>query len=510
MFNYLKLFIIISLFIFSGQNAYSFDLKSLTDKIQKDIGNKLQVPKGGSNSGNSNPLGGLMKNLNNKGGSSINMGNMSQSSGSSSAGSLFGVTAEQLCTPRLGGILKNLPSGKVSDLGADFGNKSSEEISQILKSSPNTRDEFIQNLNFYDGAFETKEVEKIFSAFISKRDINEVATLKALSGISPGFNKNKKQIKADATFAYGLIHFFYSPIGASKELGIRFIKEAAGTPNNIGALTLYGAWQFYGTNVSENIESGNANALEGYNRATEKNRSTNVTGPVYQLKKTKYPETIFLKIAGENKNPYKAQYQNQLAQASQMNKDVMAELQKSKKYDAVHGFWPTVVANQDYLNKVLTRMIENKGLGEKIKPLKAKYEVYKTKTAQVPSDLQALEEKRIINDQLVAIAQKAYSTSEAMDEKGKKQIKVLAKNNELLILKGEQTAMAVGASIFASGFGLDNALFKAADLMNNLRVNTCTVYRTVHSYAERTKVTLSPPLTNENVDDEPDDMSGTN
>ena len=60
--------------------------------------------------------------------------------------------------------------------------------------------------------------------------------------------------------------------------------------------------------------------------------------------------------------------------------------------------------------------------------------MYKTKTAQVPSDLQALEEKRIINDQLVAIAEKAYSTAEAMDEKGKKQIKVLAKNNELLNL----------------------------------------------------------------------------
>mgnify|MGYP001360690061 CR=1 FL=1 len=67
MLRYLKLFIIVSFFVIIGQNAYSFDLKSLTDKIQKDIGNKLQVPKGGSNSGNNNPLGGLMKNLN-KGG----------------------------------------------------------------------------------------------------------------------------------------------------------------------------------------------------------------------------------------------------------------------------------------------------------------------------------------------------------------------------------------------------------------------------------------------------------
>ena len=35
------------LIIFNGfaSSANAFDLKSLTDKIQKDIGNKLQVPK---------------------------------------------------------------------------------------------------------------------------------------------------------------------------------------------------------------------------------------------------------------------------------------------------------------------------------------------------------------------------------------------------------------------------------------------------------------------------------
>ena len=64
--------------------SYAFDLKSLTDKLQKDIGNKLQIPKGGNSSGNNNPLGGMLKNLNkNKGGgSALNLGNMSQASSS--------------------------------------------------------------------------------------------------------------------------------------------------------------------------------------------------------------------------------------------------------------------------------------------------------------------------------------------------------------------------------------------------------------------------------------------
>ena len=496
------------LIIFNGfaSSANAFDLKSLTDKIQKDIGNKLQVPKGGSNSGNSNPLGDLMKNLNtNTAGTSVNMGNTSQPAAS---GSSF-VTAEQMCNTHPNRILKKgLPKGSISALNADF--KSGTEISKIFENLPSQRDEFVQNLNNFSGAFETKEVEELFSAFIAKRGLDELAALQALTTLEPGFNKNKKQIKADATFAYGLIHFFYGPNGSNKQLGINLIKRAAGTPNNIGALTLYGAWQFYGTNVPENIEAGNANALEGYNRQSEKNRETNVTGPYYQMKKSTYPENVFLNIADNNKNPYKAQYQNQLAQAKKMQKDVQNQLQNSKRYDAKFGFWPTVVKNQDFLNDIVTKMIENKGLGEKIKPLKAKYEVYKTKTATTPNDAQVLKEKNIINDTLVQMAEELYSDSKTLDDKGKKQIKILAKNNELLILKGERTAAEVTVEIFArGGFGLDNALFVAADLMNNLRINTCKVYRTVHSYAERTNVPLGDPLTNDNIDDEPEDLGGT-
>ena len=36
---------------------------------------------------------------------------------------------------------------------------------------------------------------------------------------------DKKQIKADANFAYGLIHYFYGNSGANKNLGIQYIKK---------------------------------------------------------------------------------------------------------------------------------------------------------------------------------------------------------------------------------------------------------------------------------------------
>ena len=41
----------------------------------------------------------------------------------------------------------------------------------------------------------------------------------------------------------------------------------------------------------------------------------------------------FFEIAADDRNPYKQQYQSQLADARRMNKQVMAELAKSDKND---------------------------------------------------------------------------------------------------------------------------------------------------------------------------------
>jgi hypothetical protein len=507
MFNYIKSLLIISFFIACSQNANSFDLKSLTDKLQKDLGNKLQIPKGGSNSGSSNPLGGLMKNLNtNKGGSSINMGSMSQSS--SGGGDLK--KAKAVCEPNIPQILKNLPKGNVSSLSADFNNKSSEEISNILKTSPVSPDKFVKSLNVYDGAFETKEVEKIFSAFLNTGSIDNLATLKALSKIDPGFGKDKKQIKADATFAYGLIHYFYSAKGANKQLGVNLIKQSAGTPNNIGALTLYGAWQFYGINVSENVQSGNANALEGYNRATEKNGERLVMGPFYQMKEIKYPETVFLAIAGNNKNPYKQQYQGQLARASQVNQDVMNSLKKSEKYDQKSGWWPSIVAQQNRQHSIVTKLGDNIGLAKKLKPLKAKYEVLKTKISQDPTNAKTVEQMVFINQQLVDIVGKSFGSADEVDQEGKKQIKVLARDNELLILKNQSLGLGVGAAAIAQG-GFSSGFFELmqlTDIIGTSRISACRIYTAVNTYGQRTSIEFAKPLSakdeNQGFDSEDD------
>ena len=505
--NIYKIIFIAILLTTNSKMIYAFDLKSLTDKIQKDIGSKLQVPKGGPSSGNSNPLGGLLNNLNtnNSGSSSSNMSNISQSSSSSGETKL----AKGVCEPNIDKIIKNLPKGNFLDLVNDFNGQNKDEISKILNTSPASPDRFVETLATYDGAFETKEVEEVFSSFISTKNIDHLATLKAMSEIDGGMNKNKKQIKVDAQFAYGLVHYFYYKNGSNKSLGINLIKKSAGSTSNIGGLTLYGAWQFFGINVNKNIQAGVSNTLEGYNRASDKNRETLVSGPFYQMKKSKYPETIFLEIAANDENPYKQQYQNQLAQASQMNKDVINTLKNSEKYDKKSGWWPSLVAQQNRQYTILNKLGENLGLGKELSTLNAKYAGLASKISQSPTNAQIVEEMVIVNQAMIDKVEKALNSAKEVDEKGKKQIVKLASANELLILKNQSLTFSIMGNMLAQG-GFGSGFFeltKMVEIIGGNRNVACRTYTSVKNYAERTKIIYPKPITNE---DEPEgNLGGT-
>ena len=150
------------------------------------------------------------------------------------------------------------------------------------------------------------------------------------------------------------------------------------------------------------------------------------------LKAFKWAEKIFLTIAADNRNPYKAQYASQLAQANQMNKNVMAELSRSEKNDPKSGWWPFVVAQQNRQHAILDALGENLGLGEQLNELKAQYAVLASKVA---ADNKLVERMVIINEEMNLRVQKALNSTKSVDEQGKKQIANLAHDNEVLLLQ---------------------------------------------------------------------------
>ena len=123
--------------------------------------------------------------------------------------------AKKCVNPLYHKLLKIFQS-KFALVEKDFGKKRSEII-KILNSIPSSsNDPYVSSLNTFDGAFETKEIEVLFNTFLKKKNIDNLATIRAIADMKPGFNKNKKQIKADAQFAYGLIHYHLRDMGAKK------------------------------------------------------------------------------------------------------------------------------------------------------------------------------------------------------------------------------------------------------------------------------------------------------
>ena len=496
---YFKLIIskILILFIFTltmSSNVFGFDLKKLQEGL-----NQLKEQQ---NSGdNSNPLGNLMKNL--QGTAKSMSGQLNQNSGSGGivqGQKLSGNTsssntkvAKLICEPNIPKLIKNLPGANITNLEQDFG-KSSNEIKKLLSSIPNKiNDPIVSSLNAFSGAFETKEIEALFSQFISKKDLNTLSQLREISGVKAGFSADKKQIKADANFAYGLIHYFYSNSGGNRNLGIQYIKNGAGSPDNIGSLVVYGAWQFYGINVPQNIMNGNKMAMDGYNRAFDKSLSVNTPQhKFHNLEKFTLGEKIFLEIAADNRNPYKNQYQNQLAQAAQIQKDIEKDFAKSAKYDRKSGWFPLIIAQQNRQHDLLSRIgDEFLGMADEFASLKAKYLTLKGK---VSNDNQLIERMVMINKEMADKIKTALMQKDSADEKGKKVITNLQHDNEIMIMQNHKLGLSMVASVFSGG-GLGGAGFsemtKIGEVVGMYQNVACQVYGDIKRYAKRTNL---PPL----------------
>ena len=482
----IALFLIIPL-----TNAFSFDLKKLQDNLNqlKDQNNP------------NNPLGNLMKNMQ---GMTKDLSNKSNSGsvidpstpknkigGKVSSGNIK--LAKSVCEPDLPKLVKNLPGANISNLEKDF-SKSVDEIEKIINSIPSSiNDPIIPSLTTFNGAFETKEVEQLFNKFISKKDLDSLSQLRELSLIDPGFSKDKKQIKADANFAYGLVHYFYSNSGGNKNLGIQYIKNGASSPDNIGSLVVFGAWQFYGKNIPQNILNGNKMAMDGYNRAFDKNLRVNTPQhKFYRMNKFTFGEKIFLEIAGDNKNPYKSQYQSQLAQAAQMQKEIDAELARSTKYDRKSGWFPLIIRQQNRQHDLLSRIGEEfLGFADEFASLKAKYLTLKGK---VSNDNKLIERMVMINKEMAEKISKALERKNKADERGQKIISNLNHDNEIMIMQNHKLGLSMVSSVF-SGNGLGGAGFseiaKIGEVVGMYQNVACQIYGDIKKYAKRTNL---PPL----------------
>ena len=198
-------------------------------------------------------------------------------------------------------------------------------------------------------------------------------------------------------------------------------------------------------------------AMDGYNRAFDKNLRVNTPqDKFHQMNKFTFGEKIFLEIAGDNKNPYKSQYQSQLAQAEQIQKEIDAELARSTKYDRKSGWFPLIIRQQNRQHDLLSRIGEEfLGFADEFASLKAKYLTLKGK---VSNDNKLIERMVMINKEMAEKISKALERKNKADERGQKIISNLNHDNEIMIMQNHKLGLSMVSSVF-SGNGLGGAGF---------------------------------------------------
>ena len=492
-----KILILFILTLSVNSNVFGFDLK----KIQESL-NQLKEQQ---NSGdNSNPLGNLMKNMqgvakeisSSLGTEQNNISNLNNKTSSKSSGGLRDV--KTICGFRLR-FYKDLPAPNIANLEKDFGKKSNV-IEDIINSTPLIgNDKIVSSLGSYKGAFESSQIEDIFNKFLLNRNLNTLSILRETAHISPGFSKGKKQIKADAMFAYGLIHYVYGNSGANKNLGIRYIKEASGIPDNIGALTTYGAWQFYGINVPQNIQNGNKMALDGYNRAYEKKLVIgNPHSQLFNKEPFDYAETIFLAMANDTRNPFRNQYQSQLAQARQIKKDLKKEFAKNSYYSPQINLTNILVGQANTQHELLKELSTLAGVAEELSKLKQQYVLLESKVTGNP---EVLTEMIGINDRMSNRIVNVLRTKKEIDNAGKTKIVNLKHDNQVMIYRNDEL---VGISAYimfqaytsgGAGFLGDSKFHKDLNIIANFAKIACKVDTGISEYATKTNVNVGKPVT---------------
>ena len=99
-------------------------------------------------------------------------------------------------------------------------------------------------------------------------------------------------------------------------------------------------------------------ALDGYNRAYEKKLVLgNPQSPLFNKEPFDYAETIFLAIANDTRNPFRNQYQNQLAQARQIKKDMEKEFAKNSYYSPQINLTNILIVQANAQHELLSRVI---------------------------------------------------------------------------------------------------------------------------------------------------------
>lgn len=371
----------------------------------------------------------------------------------------------------------------MAGLESDFG-KSASELADIFKNNNQAKIPFIINLKQYNNAFDSPEIKEVFNNFLDTRDPRHLALIR--EGSMRKDHRLTWVRKADAMFAYGLVHVYYQNVGGNAEKGYKLLKKAADGINATDH-TQYGASYIEGTR-----------RYNGYGKDINLSAATkymNIAYEVARMRSDNLAKTVqaeFLRLITEPSNPQKNLYASLAKEADSIRQSLDQEYSSSKRSAS-----PVILQKSQKLAVMRNNLLIEIGL---ISEMGKDLEEFKVRAKQLASDANpsnsVVQQTIILGDKFTEIIEKRMGSLKKLDEDGLIKLEAVHQENEnLLYTTGELTMgwFAYQAFQMSSGGGSLN-MFETVTILKNLDAMTnrmCVVRQAIIGFAERTEVTIN-------------------
>lgn len=359
----------------------------------------------------------------------------------------------------------------------DF-NKNESQIRDMLKLSSKVNLPYLTTLDQYVQAFNSEEVTELFSNFVRSPNTRDLSIMASTMN-RQSFDKKKKNIAADARFAYGLVHLFFHNVGGNKALGDKLIKEAAKKDQ-------------YGARFIEGLRWA-----RGYGRSANLKKAASWMRPAYELS---------AKRDGDLAQIIENEFFNIILHPNYVNRDMYVDLiqaaeeqRQSLEQQLAQGSGSashTTLLKSDIFDLTVTRgqllieLADITNAGVNIEKYKA---VFVELSNQSNPSVTTVTELLVVTDNFQNTLVTQLKKVEVLESDVMPKVQTLFTRTENYVGDAYKVGLMFGfVSISSGGTDINNDTIKLVAEIGGMRVNACNLRQGIIDFSSRTNVELKP------------------
>jgi len=375
----------------------------------------------------------------------------------------------------------------MAGLESDFG-KSASELADIFKNNNQAKIPFILTLKQYGNAFDGPEIKDVFNEFVNSRDPRYLALIREAS--LKNYSPMTWVRKADAMFAYGLIHVYYQNVGGNAEKGYKLIKKAADGENlkkgrdeflhtQYGATYIEGTRQYNGYGKDINLSKATTYMNKAYEVA--RNRNDNLAKSV---------QAEFLRLISEPEFPHPKLFAYLAKEADSMRQTLEQKFSSQAPKSNTLKIYKDLAVKR---NNLLVEIGTISGMGKDLEEFKVRA---KQLASQANPSNSVVNETIILGDGFAKKIEKRMGSLKKLDEDGLIKLEAVHQENERFMAKsGYMMLNFFVSTVFNMSNGgewlLSAEMVETVKALGKGNKIMCSIRKSIIGFAERTEVTIN-------------------